>query len=71
MRKEGNKTQKICWNLKIKNNEVIIFEKEYKTLKEMPEDLGLTYNRIVELSTGRKKQKGGKYDSVYMFEKIC
>jgi len=71
MRKEGSSTKKICWNLKIKNNDTIIYDKDYTTLKSMPVDLGITYNRVVELSTGRKKQKGGKYDSVYFFTKIC
>tara|TARA_R110000823_G_scaffold196726_2_gene328019 strand:- start:942 stop:1157 length:216 start_codon:yes stop_codon:yes gene_type:complete len=71
MRKDGSTTKKICWKLQIKNDDNIIFEKEYTTLKAMPEDLGITYNRVVELATGRKKQKGGKYDSIYVFEKIC
>lgn len=71
MRKNGSETKKLCWNLKILNNENVIFEKDYTTLKSMPEDLGITYNRVVELSTGRKKQNGGKYDSVYVFTKIC
>ena len=71
MRKEGSITNKLCWNLKIMMNDNIVFEKDYTTLKSMPEDLGLTYNRVVELATGRKKQNGGKYDSVYVFTKIC
>lgn len=70
MRKSGAKTEKLCWNLKVLNNEVIVFEKDYPTLKTVGEDLGFKYNRVVELATGRKKQNEGKYDSKYIFVKI-
>jgi hypothetical protein len=71
MRKEGSITNKLCWNLKITNNDNIIFEKDYTTLKSMTNDLGISYERIVNLSNNRIKQSVGKYDSVYVFTKIC
>ena len=70
MRKAGAKTEKICWNLKVVNNENILFEKDYPSLKVIGEDLGFKYNRVVELATGRKKQNEGKYDSKYIFTKL-
>ena len=70
MRKSGAKTEKLCWNLKVVNNENVIFEKDYPTLKNVGEDLGFKYNRVVELATGRKKQQEGIYDSKYIFTKI-
>ena len=70
MRKSGAKTEKICWNLKVINNENTLFEKDYPSLKVIGDDLGFKYNRVVELATGRKKQQSGKYDSVYVFTKL-
>ena len=70
MRKSGAKTEKLCWNLKVINNDITIFEKDYPTLKFVGEDLGFKYNRVVELATGRKKQQEGIFDSKYIFTKI-
>jgi hypothetical protein len=71
MRKEGSITNKLCWNLKIYVNDNIIFQKDYTTLKSMTNDLGISYERIVNLANNRIKQSGGKYDSIYKFTKIC
>ena len=70
MRKSGSNTIKNCWNLKIKNNGNILFEKDYPSLKVIGDDIGFKYNRVVELATGRKKQQTGIYDSVYVFTKL-
>ena len=70
MRKTGATTSKICWNLKVLNNDTILFEKEYPSLKMIGDDIGFKYNRVVELATGRKKQQTGTYDSVYVFTKL-
>lgn len=70
MRKTGSKTEKICWNLKVVNNDVVLFEKDYPSLKNIGDDIGFKYNRVVELATGRKKQQSGKYDSRYIFTKL-
>ena len=39
MRKSGAKTEKLCWNLKVINNENVIFEKDYPTLKNVGNDI--------------------------------
>ena len=70
MRKTGDQTKKNCWNIKALNNDNILFEKDYPSLKSVGEDLGFTYNRVVELSIGRKKQASGKYDTQYIFTKL-
>lgn len=70
MRKNGAKTNKICWNLKVLNNGNILFEKNYPSLMNIGEDLGFKYNRVVEMATGRKKQATGIYDSQYIFTKL-
>tara|TARA_Y100000401_G_scaffold109170_1_gene105117 strand:+ start:1657 stop:1950 length:294 start_codon:yes stop_codon:yes gene_type:complete len=70
MRKNGCKTEKKCWNLKVVNNGNTLFEKDYPSLKVIGEDLGFKYNRVVELATGRKKQQIGIFDSQYVFTKI-
>ena len=70
MRKSGAKTEKLCWNLKVINNENILLDKDYPSLKVIGDDLGFKYNRVVELATGRKKQNEGLYDSKYIFTKL-
>jgi len=70
MRKSGASTRKECWNLKIVNNNNVLFDKNYPSLKVIGEDIGYKYNRVVELSIGRKKQQSGIYDSQYIFTKI-
>lgn len=70
MRNNGDKTKKECWNLKILNNDAVLFDKNYPSLKVIGEDIGYKYNRVVELSIGRKKQASGKYDSQYIFTKL-
>ena len=70
MRNNGDKTKKECWNLKIVNNDAVLFDKNYTSLKVFGEDIGYKYNRVVELSIGRKKQASGKYDSQYIFTKL-
>ena len=70
MRKKGCKTNAICWKLEVINQNEIIFENEYSTLSEIASELGLTYNQVVELSSGRKKQADGRFDTYYRFKKI-
>lgn len=70
MRKKGCKTNAICWKLEVVNQNNIIFENEYSTLSEIAGELGLTYNQVVELSSGRKKQSEGRFDTYYRFKKI-
>lgn len=58
MRTEGAITKKNCWRITIKQGDIILCDKEYKTLKEGAMDLGLTYSQICELGpNGRSKKK--------------
>jgi len=58
MRTKNAKTKKLCWDVLISFEEDIIHHKQYKTLREAGEDLGLTYSQICELGpNGRCKKK--------------
>ena len=70
MRSKGSKTNVKCWKLEVINQNNIIYENEYSTLNEISNELGMTYNQIVELSSGRKKQPGGRFDTSYRFIKL-
>ena len=72
MRTKGSKTNKNCWNCKVLTNSegAILFDGDFKTLKEVSEELGLSYNQVVELSSGRKKQPKGRFDTNYRFIKL-
>ena len=70
MRKTGSKTCAKCWKLEVMNQNAPLFTGEYSTLKEISNELGMTYNQIVELSSGRKKQPNGRYDTSYKFTKL-
>ena len=70
MRKTGSKTLSKCWKLEVMNQNASLFTGEYSTLKEISNELGMSYNQIVELSSGRKKQPKGRYDTSYKFTKL-
>lgn len=70
MRKKGSTTTAKCWKLEVINQNEVIYTGDYTTLKEIANELGLTYNQVVELSSGRKKQPSGRYDTNYKFSKI-
>ena len=58
----GAKTKKLCWRIKIitqiGNNVVEIYNKEFPTLKEAGDEIGLNYHQISEIApAGRVKQK--------------
>ena len=48
MRTKGAKTNKNCWRVLIKQGDIVLCDKEYKTLKDGADDLGLTYSQICE-----------------------
>ncbi len=70
MRSKGSKTEVLCWRLEVVNQNEIIYTNEYKTLNEVATELGITYNQVVEMSSGRKKQLKGRFDTSYRFIKI-
>ena len=70
MRKKGCSTKVDCWDLKVHNCDKCIHQQKYKTLKDMADDLGYSYNQMVEMSSGRKKKGKGKYDTQYEIIKL-
>jgi len=70
MRKEGCKTIAKCWIVEVFNQNETIFKGEFSTLKEIANELGLSYSQIVEISAERKKQPTGRYDTSYKLTKI-
>ena len=62
MRKKGSNTLKKCWKCQVINQNETIYENEYSTLKQIANDLGLSYSQVVELSSGRKKDSKGRVD---------
>lgn len=62
MRTKGAETKKLCYNVLIKQGDIELCNKDYKTLKIAAEDLGLTYSQICELGpSGRCKKKAIKF----------
>ena len=58
MRTKGAKTSKTCWELKIFYPDYIVKEGKYKTLQDVADDLGLSYNQVSEMTNkGRNKTK--------------
>ena len=70
MRKKGSATLKLCWKCEVINQNETIYQNDYATLKQIANDLGLTYSQVVELSSGRKKDNKGRYDTNYRFTRI-
>tara|TARA_R110000824_G_scaffold400786_1_gene609338 strand:+ start:320 stop:532 length:213 start_codon:yes stop_codon:yes gene_type:complete len=70
MRKVGDKTHKICWNLSIFINNKTFYEKDFSTLKDVAAELDLSYNVVSEMALGRKKNRKGRYETQYLFTKL-
>ena len=70
MRKKGSNTLKLCWECEVLNQNETIFKGQFTTLKEIANELGLSYSQVVELSSGRKKDNKGRYDTNYRLKRI-
>ena len=70
MRKKGSITTKLCWECEVHNQNEIIYKGQLATLKEIANELGLSYSQVEELSSGRKKDSKGRYDTNYRLSKI-
>ncbi len=62
------KSSKPCFNCSIEQNDNIIHNKDYNTLKEIAEDIGLSYNQVADISAQRIKNN--KYANFKFFPKI-
>ncbi len=49
------KSKTNCFNCQITLNNLSIHDKNYITLKDIADELGLTYNVVADISSGRKK----------------
>lgn len=54
------KSKTNCWNCKITQQTNELHNKDYLTLKEIADDIGLSYYIVADISSGRKTNK--KYD---------
>tara|TARA_R110000822_G_scaffold108763_1_gene238387 strand:- start:26 stop:262 length:237 start_codon:yes stop_codon:yes gene_type:complete len=57
-----------CFNCKITQNDVVLHDEDYKTLKDISTDIGLSYNIIADISSKRKVNK--KYSDFKFLPKI-
>ena len=72
-RKKGSTTKKKCWSIRVIQNEVEVFSKQYSTLTEASEDLGMSYCQLFELAPNgrnKKKKKKSKFAPEIIVEKI-
>jgi hypothetical protein len=57
-RKHGATTEKNCYCCEVSINDTLLMPmREFKTLKDIAEDLGMTYNQIADISCGRVVKK--------------
>jgi hypothetical protein len=59
---------KNCFNCEISQNGEILHNKDYITLRDISDDIGLSYSIIADISSGRKKNQ--KYNNFKFMPKI-
>tara|TARA_R110000824_G_scaffold32682_9_gene105380 strand:+ start:257 stop:478 length:222 start_codon:yes stop_codon:yes gene_type:complete len=47
--------QKLCWNVIVSLQDTILHKGEYISLREIADDLNLSYHQVADISIGRKK----------------
>jgi len=62
------KSKTPCFNCLIEQNNNVLHDKDYITLKDISDDIGLSYSIIADLSSGRKKN--AKYNKFIYHPKI-
>ena len=50
------KSKNNCFNCKITQNDIQLHDQDYQTLKDLADDIGLSYNIIADLHGGRRKE---------------
>tara|TARA_R110000764_G_C10713212_1_gene346980 strand:+ start:43 stop:261 length:219 start_codon:yes stop_codon:yes gene_type:complete len=53
--------QKLCWKVVVSVEDTILHKDEYISLRDIAEELNLTYNQVADISAGRKKINKFKY----------
>jgi len=54
------KAKNNCFNCKITQNNAELHNKDYQTLKDLADDIGLSYHIVADLHTGRRKENKRK-----------
>ncbi len=54
------KAKNNCFNCKITQNDIELHNQDYQTLKDLAHDIGLSYNIVADLHTGRRKENKRK-----------
>ncbi len=62
------KSQHNCFNCKITQNGQEVHNQDYTTLKDISDDIGLSYSIVADISSGRKKNL--KYNNFKYFPKV-
>ena len=63
--------KKLCYSVLVKIGEQIIHSEDYISLKDISEDLNLSYQQVANLSCGRKLNKSNfKYHPLIEITKI-
>ncbi len=62
------KAQHPCFNCKITQDGKELHNEDYITLKDISDDIGLSYNIVADISCGRKKNL--KYNNFKYFPKV-
>tara|TARA_R100001369_G_scaffold54939_1_gene81831 strand:+ start:132 stop:353 length:222 start_codon:yes stop_codon:yes gene_type:complete len=47
--------QKLCWNVIVSLQDTILHKGEYISLRDIADDLNLSYHQVADISIGRKK----------------
>ena len=45
-----------CFNCKITQNDIQLHDQDYQTLKDLADDIGLSYHIVADLHSGRRKE---------------
>ncbi len=72
-RRKGSNTNKLCWNCKVIVNNNELLNKNYRTLKDIGTDLGMSYSQIFELAPKGRRSKTipkSKYTPQYIISKL-
>ena len=63
--------KKICYNCVVKIGDIIIHDQDYISLKDIADELDLTYHQVANISAGRYKEKTNfKYQPRVSINKI-
>ena len=50
------KSKNNCFNCKITQNDIQLHDQDYQTLKDLADDIGLSYHIVADLHSGRRKE---------------